>query len=153
MLASREALQRLLDGLQTLIREHMALARAELRDDARKLGRDLAVGAAGVPAVAAGYLLLMVAVSLLLTLWLPAWAAFGIVALVNLGVGGGLTWVAVAKVSGRGAAMPRSSEELQRDKQWLSSLKERQRHEGNGHAEARTKPLPAAPGHADLEGH
>ncbi|MCA1827447.1 MAG: phage holin family protein [Myxococcales bacterium] len=62
---SKDALQRLIDGLQTLIREHLALARAELKDDARTMGRDLLVGAAGVPALAAGYLLLMMAIGYL----------------------------------------------------------------------------------------
>jgi len=50
---SRDALQRLLDGLQTLIREHLALARFELKEDVRDMGRDLLVGASGVPALAA----------------------------------------------------------------------------------------------------
>src|SRR2546430_14874513 len=81
---SRDVLHRLLDGLQTLIREHLALARVELKQDLRTMGRDLATGAAGLPPLAAGFLLLMVAIASLLSLWIPAWAAFGIVALVNL---------------------------------------------------------------------
>jgi len=54
---SRDALHRLLDALQTLIREHLALARVELKHDLRTMGRDLATGAAGVPPLAAGFLL------------------------------------------------------------------------------------------------
>jgi len=41
-----------------------------------------------MPALGAGYLLLMVAMSFLLSSWLPYWAAFGIVALANLVTGG-----------------------------------------------------------------
>src|SRR5205085_10316873 len=87
---SRDALQRLLDGLQTFIREHLALARVEMKQDLRAMGKDLAAGAAGVPALGAGYLLLMVALALLLSRWLPIWAAFGIVAGVNLAARGAL---------------------------------------------------------------
>src|SRR5438105_6894219 len=89
---SKDAFQRLIDGLQTLIREHLALARAELKEDVRSVGRDAVVGAAGVPALLAGYLLLMIALAYLLAIWLPLWAAFGIVAAVNLGAGGALSY-------------------------------------------------------------
>ncbi len=65
---SKDALQRLLDGLQTLIREHLALARVEAKEDLRAMGRDLLVSAAGIPALFAGYLLLMVAIGYLLAL-------------------------------------------------------------------------------------
>src|SRR5207247_10025320 len=75
---ARDALQRLIDGLQTLMREHIALARAELKDDLRNTGRDLLVSAAGVPALAAGYLLLMVSIGFLLAVWNPQCAALGI---------------------------------------------------------------------------
>jgi len=47
---SVDALQRLLEGLQTVIREHLALARSEVKDDLRSMGRELMLGAAGVPA-------------------------------------------------------------------------------------------------------
>ena len=86
---SKDALQRLIDGLQTLIREHLALARAEIKDDLRLMGRDLLVGASGVPALAAGYLLLMVAIGYLLgdevwravqfVDWGVRWIALGVV--------------------------------------------------------------------------
>ena len=64
--SSKDALQQLLDGLQSFIREHLALARVEMKEDLRGLGRDLAIGAAGMPALAAGYLLSMIAIGYLL---------------------------------------------------------------------------------------
>jgi hypothetical protein len=123
---SKDALQRLLDGLQTLIREHLALARAEAKEDLRVMGRDLAYGAAGVPPLAVGYLMLMMALGYLLAQWLAPWAAFGIVALVNLGGGASLT-VACRKrlMQNRLERKPSSTgEELQRNKAWLASLSE-----------------------------
>src|SRR5438105_2850461 len=138
--SSKDALQRLIDGLQTLIREHLALARAELKQDARVLGRDLMVGAAGVPALAAGYLLLMMAIGYLLAIWLPAWAAFAVVAAANLGVGAAVTYAGIRKMMSGRVELRRTGEELQRDKRWLASLKERPRVEGDVHPAA---PRPA----------
>jgi uncharacterized membrane protein YqjE len=121
-IASKDALQRLLDGLQTLIREHLALARVEIKDDLRSMARDGAVGAAGVPALAAGYLLMMIAIAYLLALWLPIWAAFGIVALINLGVGAAMSLAGLRKVMRQRPGLHRTSEELKKDKAWLAGL-------------------------------
>ena len=135
---SRDALQRLLDGLQTFIREHLALARVEMKQDLRAMGKDLAVGAAGVPALGAGYLLLMVALALLLSRWLPGWAAFGIVAVVNLAAGGALTLSGTRRAMRDRVDLPRTVEEIRRDRRWLSSMKQ-----GNRPAE-NALPQPAA---------
>jgi hypothetical protein len=136
---SRDAFQRLIDGLQTLIREHLALARVEAKEDLRSMGRDLALGAAGVPALATGYLLLMTALAFLLGVWLANWLAFGIVAVANLAGGAVLSMVCKRKLSGKKVELPASADELRRNREWLSSLKESTRpesklpaHEGNG---------------------
>ena len=121
---SKDALQRLLDGLQMFIREHLALARSEMKADLRAMGRDLAVCAAGVPALVAGYLLLMIAIGYLLSVWLPQWAGFGIVALLNLGAGGSLTLAGIRRARGERVELPRMAEELRRDREWLAALKQ-----------------------------
>ena len=150
---SRDALQRLLDGLQMFIREHLALARSEMKADLRAMGRDLAVGAAGLPILAAGYLLLMIAVGFLLALWMPTWAAFGIVALVNLGAGGAVTVAGMHRVMRDRVELPATAEEIQRDREWLTALKQNgrsQSHDGaivpnRQTALARPAAQPAAP--------
>ena len=119
---SRDALHRLLDGLQTLIREHLALARVELKQDLRTMGRDLAIGAAGMPPLAVGFLLLMFAIASLLSIWLPAWAAFGIVALVNLAAGGAITWSSSRRVAQSRIELPCTAEEIRRDREWMAAL-------------------------------
>jgi hypothetical protein len=133
MQPSKDALQRLLDGVQTLVREHLALARAEAKEDLRSMGRDLAFGAAGLPALLVGYVMLMMAVGYLLTQWLESWAAFGIVALANLAAGAGLT-VACRKKLTRNRSQLRTSAgaELQRNKAWLASLPETTRPQSDG---------------------
>lgn len=121
--STKDAFGRLLDGLQTLMREHVALARAEIKDEARSMARDALVSAAGVPALLAGYLLLMFAIGYLLALWLPQWAAFAIVAVANLIAGSALTAGGLKKLSRDKVAMRGTGEEIQRDKEWLASLK------------------------------
>jgi hypothetical protein len=134
---SKDAFQRLIDGLQTLVREHMALARVELKEDLRGMGRDVLAGAAGVPALAAGYLLLMIALGYLLAVWLPPWAGFGIVALANLGVGAVLTLGGVRKVRARHVGLERSAEEVRQDKRWIASLGDGPRSHDEGQLPAR----------------
>jgi len=136
---SRDALQLLLDGLQTFIREHLALARVEMKQDLRAMGKDLAVSAAGAPALIAGYLLLMAAIALLLAKWLPIWAAFGLVAVVNLAGGASLTYRGARRAMSNGMDLHGTAEELQRDRQWLASMKQ-----GNG-AQASLAPGNRAP--------
>jgi hypothetical protein len=130
---SKDALQRLLDGLQNLVREHLALARAEAKEDLRAMGRDLAYGAAGVPPLAVGYLMLMLAFGYLLAQWLAPWAAFGIVALANLGGGALLTIISRKKLmESRLRKHSAVGEELQTNKAWLSSLTETTRPQPDG---------------------
>jgi hypothetical protein len=130
---SKDALQRLLDGLQNLVREHLALARAEAKEDLRAMGRDLAYGAAGVPPLAVGYLMLMLAFGYLLAQWLAPWAAFGIVALANLSGGTALTIVSRKKLmESRLRKHSAVGEELQTNKAWLSSLTETTRPQPDG---------------------
>ncbi len=120
----RDALARLLDGVQTLFREHLALAKTELKDDLRRGGRDVLLSAAGLPPLLVGYVLLMVALALLVATALPGWIAFGIVAFLNLIAGGALTLAFLAKVRQEKLGLPRTEEELRRDSEWLVSLRQ-----------------------------
>jgi uncharacterized membrane protein YqjE len=119
----RDALARLIDGVQTLFREHLALAKAELKDEVRRTGRSVLLSAAGLPPLLVGYVLLMIAVALLLRIVLVDWAAFGIVALLNLAGGAALTAAFTAKVRAEKLALVKTTDELRRDREWLSSLR------------------------------
>ena len=121
----KDSFQRLVDGLQQLFREHLALARLELRDDIKRIVKDVALSAAGLPLLLVGYALLMVSLGLLLALVMPAWAGFGIVALVNLGAGAALAVTFASRLGKQDKIeLPRTADELARDKQWVASLKE-----------------------------
>ncbi|MFL5311319.1 MAG: phage holin family protein [Myxococcales bacterium] len=124
VVSARDALGRLLDGVQTLFREHLALAKTELKDDLRRAARDVLLSAAGLPPLLVGYVLLMVALALLLALAIPSWVAFGLVALVNLIAGGALSVAFMNKARQDKIALPRTEEELRRDKEWLAALRE-----------------------------
>jgi uncharacterized membrane protein YqjE len=132
--SAKEALQRLIDGFQTLVREHLALAKVEMKDDLRRMGRDVVLSAAGLPALFVGYLLLMTAIALLVALALPTWLSFLIVALVNIAAGGAIAAVFGAKARSERVGLPRTTEEIKRDKEWLASM-------GNG----RSAPRPQTP--------
>jgi uncharacterized membrane protein YqjE len=107
----RDALARLLDGVQTLFREHLALAKVELKDDLRRAGRDALLSAAGLPPLLVGYMLLMAALALVIAQALPAWSAFGLVALLNLVAGGALTKAYAQKMRAGKIALPRTTED------------------------------------------
>jgi uncharacterized membrane protein YqjE len=139
---AKEALQRLIDGFQTLVREHLALAKVELKDDLRRMGRDVMLSAAGLPALLVGYLLFMTAVALLIALALPTWLAFLIVAVVNIAAGGALTAAFGLKARSEPVGMPRTVEEMKRDKEWLASM-------GNGRSTPRP-PEPVASTHSSF---
>ena len=66
----------------------------------------------------------MVALALLVGQVLPAWIAFGLVAFLNLVAGAGLTKVYASKVRQKKVGLPRTEEELRRDREWLASLRE-----------------------------
>jgi uncharacterized membrane protein YqjE len=136
---ARDALNRLIDGFQTLVREHLALAKVELKEDLRRMGRSLLLAAVGIPALLAGYLLLNAAVALLLSAVMASWLAFGIVAFANLGVGAALTVVFGKKARETAFSMPAVGEELRRDRELLATVG------GGGAAEpARPAAEPAA---------
>lgn len=113
----KDAFARLIDGVQLLVREHLELARVEIATDMRTLGRSLALAALGLPVLAAGWVLAMVAIALALPL--QHWAGFAIVALLNLLAGGALTAVGVRRARRTNALLPGMTAELRRDKAML----------------------------------
>ncbi|HEX5500045.1 MAG TPA: phage holin family protein [Thermomicrobiales bacterium] len=72
----------LLQDLQDLVRAEIALAKAELKDDATTAGKAGAVLAAGGVVGLVAFIFLMLAVTFLLAIWLPLWVSALIVAVV-----------------------------------------------------------------------
>jgi hypothetical protein len=76
-------LTQLADGIQKLITQHLTLARLEISQDARALGKVLARMAVFVPFVLVGYALLCGALAVLLSRAIPLDAALAVVGGVN----------------------------------------------------------------------
>ncbi len=92
-------LTQMVQALSALIAQHLKLARAELRDDAKQLGTQVATVAAFVPLVLLGYALLNVALALWLRRYLAAEASFAAVGGANLVVGALGIFSALRKLS------------------------------------------------------
>jgi hypothetical protein len=108
------AFGRLADGFARLLGEHLALARVELRAEARAYGKDALAVAAFLPALLLGYALCMVALSLALgALWGTAWGfvAVGAANLVPGAVGAGL---AIRRLRRRGVGVLEETREQAR---------------------------------------
>lgn len=100
-----------LDDVRDLVREEIALARAELRQEMRKAGR-AAIGFGG--AAAAGWLaglfiLAAIALGISEGLGLPYWVGFGVVGVV-LAIVGGIFYVAGRRAAVQMRGLPRTTE-------------------------------------------
>jgi hypothetical protein len=100
-----------LDDVRDLVREEIALARAEFRQEMRKAGR-AAIGFGG--AAAAGWfagLFILAAIALGISegLGLPYWVGFGVVGVV-LAIVGGIFYVAGRRAAVQMRGLPRTTE-------------------------------------------
>ena len=109
---------RLADGLGKLVTEHLELAKVELVDDARELGLLVARLAVVVPFLLVGYSLLCAGIALVLTTWIPLYAALLILAVLNL-VGGGVGLYTVVRKVQKKNVMDETLQELNRSVQTL----------------------------------
>jgi len=116
-------LGRMTEGFSRLVTQHLALARVELVEDLRGLGKDTALIVAGVPFVLLGYAFLCAAVAALLA---PAvgWAgALALVGGLNLLIGGVGIGVAASRLKQR-SLMDGTAEELNRSVEVLAAQAE-----------------------------
>jgi uncharacterized membrane protein YqjE len=112
----------ILNDLRTLIREEMALARVEMREQAgRARAAALSFGmAAAALAFGAIFLLVAIALGIATLLGWPAWTGFLIMALV-LGIGGYVTLSSGRKQLARVHAMPEETvTTLKENSEWIA---------------------------------
>ena len=95
------ALGRISDGLTRVVSEHLALARAELRDDGRALALDAVRILVFLPLVIVGYGLLCAGLAVALSAWIGLALSFAIVGGVNVLVGGVGAALAATKLKQR----------------------------------------------------
>jgi hypothetical protein len=124
-----ELLMQLAGELGHLVSQHIALAKLELGETARRAGIGVAQIAACAPLVLVGYSFLNAALALWLVRWLPMAGAVALVGLLN--VAGGILGIVLAARSFRRPVLDDSAVELERTVQALAPARPEER---NGHA-------------------
>jgi uncharacterized membrane protein YqjE len=118
-------LRRLADATGRLVREHVDLARVELKEDARRLASDAALGVVAIPFLLTAHLLLSAALALWIAQALGAPWAFALVGGGNLAAGAGLGIVAARRLRRDGGVeLPATAEELRKDRAMMLGLQD-----------------------------
>jgi len=102
-----------------LVREEVALAKAEVRKTATEAGKDVGYMAAGGFVAYAGFLALIAAVILGLGEFLPLWLAALLVGLVVAGIGYFLVQRGLSGLKNLQVAPQQTIETLKEDKEWI----------------------------------
>jgi uncharacterized membrane protein YqjE len=103
-----------------IVRAEMALAKLEIREDAKRLGRTLPMGTAGGVLGLFGLVFLLHSVAMALDLVLPGWAAYLITAALTITAGAALMWVAFDRLKDWKSFVPeRTLESLEENKRWM----------------------------------
>lgn len=102
-----------------LIRQEMALLKAELQEKFNRLGQGATALGIGALIAYSGWLVLLAAAVLGLATVLPAWLAALIVALVALAIGGALVLIGRNRFDADSLLPRRSLRSLREDEAWL----------------------------------
>lgn len=122
----KPAFERLTDGVSTLVKQHIELARYEITQDAFTAGRRVAILGACAALGAFGYLFLLVALTLFVG-WLgglvAAWICAAVIGLINLGVASlvGLKYAKKLRAH-KPVHLTQLGDEIDKDKQWLRQI-------------------------------
>jgi hypothetical protein len=109
----------LASGTILLIRQELALLKAELHEKFSRVGQGMTALGAGALIAYSGWLVLLAAAVLGLATVLPAWLAALIVALVALAIGGVLVYIGKSRFDADALMPQRSLRSLREDEQWL----------------------------------
>jgi len=109
-----------LQDLESVVRNEIKLAKAELKEDAAVAGRGIAYVAAAAGVGFVGFIILMLAVAYLLDIWLPLWVAAGIVGIALLVVAAILAFAGKSNLSASSLKPEQTIESLKEDKAWAS---------------------------------
>lgn len=122
----KPAFERLADGVSTLVKQHIELARYEATRDIRTATRRMAILGACALIGGVGYLFLLATGVLLagwLGGWLAAWICAAVIASAHLGVGGVMGRKYSKKLRAeKPVDLAQLGDELNKDKQWLQQI-------------------------------
>ena len=102
-----------------LIRQELALLKAELHEKFSRVGQGATALGAGALIAYSGWLVLLAAAVLGLATVMPAWLAALIVALVALAIGGALVFIGKNRLDADSLMPQRTLRSLREDEQWL----------------------------------
>lgn len=102
-----------------LLRQEMALLKAELHEKFNRVGQGASALGAGALVAFSGWLVLLAAAVLGLAEVLPAWAAALIVAIVVLAIGAGLVLFGKNRLDAQALTPERSLRSLREDEAWI----------------------------------
>ena len=102
----------------TLIRQEVALAKAEMKQKGTEVGKDVGMMAAGGALAYAGLLALIATIIIVLAEFMPWWLSALIVSLVVLGIGGLLVQRGMSALKQTSMAPEQTIETLKEDKEW-----------------------------------
>ena len=102
-----------------LVRQELALFKAELAEKLSRAGTGAALVGAGALIAYSGLFFLLLAAVLGLALVLPAWAAALIVGVLVLGIGGALALIGRSRMRADALAPERTMRSLRADAAWL----------------------------------
>jgi hypothetical protein len=102
----------------TLIRQEVALAKAEMKQKGSEAGKDIGMMAAGGALAYAGLLALIATAIIVLANVIPWWLSALIVGLVVVGIGGMLIQRGMSALKQSGIAPEQTIESLKEDKEW-----------------------------------
>ncbi|HTV87744.1 MAG TPA: phage holin family protein [Stellaceae bacterium] len=102
-----------------LIRQELALLKAELHEKFSRAGRGATAIGAGALIAYSGWLALVAAMILALSLVLPAWLAATVVGIVILAIGGILALIGKRRLDAQALVPRRTLRTLREDEEWL----------------------------------
>lgn len=118
-----ECLDRVTRDVNLLVRQHVALARAEIKDEVRRIGRSIgALAVAGALALT-GWVVFCVGLGLLLGLAISPELGLLIVGAINLIAAGALAYGAARGLRSADAGMKATREEVDRDRLLLDRIR------------------------------
>lgn len=115
----KDLLGELADETTTLVKQEMALARTEIREEVRTAGRNAGYIAAGGAVAYTGLITLVFGLALLLGTLIADWLAFLILGLIVAGVGFAFVQKGRATLQEMDKKPERTIKTLKEDKEWL----------------------------------
>ncbi len=110
----------LIEDLQSLVRSEVQLAKTEIREDVRDIGKGAGMIAAGALVGLVGFIFLMLGATYLLNKVVEMWIAAGIVGLVLVIIAAGIALAGKGKLSAANLKPDQTIDSIKENKEWAN---------------------------------